>query len=73
MTYEQLEQMRSELIAREASKTGLRGRINAKFAECIYDPSPGGGGNWRQQITACTASDCPLYPVRPVSKSEVTI
>lgn len=42
----------------------LRGAINAKCRECIYDPH-GGGGTWRQQVTACTSYKCPLYPVRP--------
>ncbi len=64
------EERRDELIAREAGKAGLRGKINAKCIECIYDPCPGGGGNWRQQIQACTDTACPLYDVRPVSHPE---
>mgnify|MGYP001817626790 CR=1 FL=1 len=44
----------------------LRKAIDAKCRECIYDESSG-GGNWRQQVTACTAKTCPLYWVRPVS------
>ena len=46
---------------------GLRKAINDKCRECLYDVV-GGSGNWRQQITACTATTCPLFPVRPVSK-----
>jgi hypothetical protein len=61
---------KDEIIAREASKSGMRGKINAKCCECIYDGSGGAGGNWRQQVTACTSYSCPLYPVRPVSKSD---
>jgi hypothetical protein len=54
---------RSMLIAREGGKAGLRGKINAKCIECIYDPSSG-GGTWREQVWACTAPSCPLYSVR---------
>jgi hypothetical protein len=43
---------------------GLRTAINRKCRECIYDPR-GGGGTWREQVQACIAPDCPLYPVRP--------
>lgn len=45
----------------------LRAAINAKCKECIYDPIAG-KGTWRQQVEACTAPACPLYPVRPTSK-----
>ncbi|MAM70954.1 MAG: hypothetical protein CMP91_07440 [Gammaproteobacteria bacterium] len=44
----------------------LRKAINAKCAECIYDPIGGKGGK-KQQIEACTSYACPLYPVRPRS------
>ena len=47
----------------------LRKAINDKCKECIYDPLSG-LGNWRQQVTGCTSTDCPLYPVRPISKSD---
>ena len=40
--------------------------INAFCKECIYDPLD--KGNWKQQVTACTMSDCQLYPYRPKSK-----
>ena len=53
------------LIHREASKPGLRGKINAKCIECIYEEN-GGGGSWREQVGDCTAPLCPLYPVRPM-------
>lgn len=56
-----------ELIEREKSKPGLRGRINAMCINCIYDDAGGAGGNWKQQIEACTAPSCPLFDVRPVS------
>ena len=53
-----------EVIARESSKPGLRGKLNAKCAECIYDPL--GDGTWRQQVAACTNRSCPLWTVRPI-------
>ena len=57
---------RDELITRESSKPGLRGRVNAFCISCIVEPGAG-GGSWRQQVTDCTAVTCPLYPVRPQS------
>lgn len=59
---------RSEVIAREAGKPGLRGKINAKCTECIYDPYQ--PGTWRKQVENCTSPACPLYEVRPVSGGE---
>lgn len=60
--------------AREALKNrqprpSMRQAINAKCKDCIYDPEEG-GGTWRQQVEACTITDCPLYPVRPTSKGK---
>lgn len=52
-----------DAITRQMSKTGLRGRLNAKCIECIYDPA--GPGSWRQQVAACSSPQCPLYDVRP--------
>lgn len=57
---------RDEVIRQEAGKAGLRGRINAKCVECIYDPS--GAGSWLKQVGRCPSPDCPLYEVRPRSK-----
>lgn len=65
---EEINERREYLIAREAGKAGLRGRINAKCIECIYDPYCQGCGTWRQQTEACTAPECPLHEVRPISK-----
>ena len=56
--------LRETVIARESSKTGLRGKVNAKCCECIYDPK--GSGTWRQQVSNCTSWACPLYDVRPL-------
>ena len=58
-----------ELIAREAGKPGLRGKVNAKCISCIYDPKSG-GGTWKQQTEACLVNTCPLYEVRPRSQGE---
>ena len=38
--------------------------IEQKCRECIHDPRQ--QGTWRQQVAACTATACPLYPVRAV-------
>ena len=56
----------AETINRLASKAGLRGKIDAKCAECIYDPAQ--EGTWRLQVEKCTSRNCPLFDVRPVSE-----
>ena len=43
--------------------------VTQKCVECIYDPNSG-NGSWREQIKQCTATDCPLYPVRPLPMGE---
>lgn len=60
---------KQQLIDRLMSKPGLRGKVNAFCVHCIYDPGSG-GGNWRQQIEDCTARDCPLFDVRPLSSGK---
>ena len=45
----------------------LRQAINAMCAHCIYDKNA--EGRKLEQIEACTATECPLYEVRPVTKS----
>lgn len=53
----------------------MRKAINDMCKACIYhglglyDPEPG-NGNWRQQVEACTAQNCPLYGYRPKSRPE---
>lgn len=64
----EIDKKRQEVIQRESEKPGMRGKINAKCTECIYDPL-GGNGAWRQQVEACTSYDCPLYSVRPTSRA----
>lgn len=44
----------------------LRRAINDKCKDCLYDPLQ--SGTWREQIEACTSGNCPLFPVRPLSK-----
>ncbi len=40
----------------------LRAAIDAKCRDCIYDQqSP---GTWREQVAACTATECSLWPRR---------
>lgn len=60
---------KQKLIHREKAKPGFKGRVNAKCIECIYDDI-GGNGAWRQQVEACTSTGCPLYEIRPKSKSD---
>ncbi len=45
--------------------SSLRGAINGKCKDCIYDPKSG-LGTWRQQVGGCLSPACPLYPVRPM-------
>ena len=42
--------------------------IRAKCKDCIYDEK--NVGTWRQQVQGCTSTDCPLYPLRPLSQSK---
>jgi len=50
----------------------LRRAINEKCKDCIYDPLCG-GGNWRQQVSACAIKSCPLWPYRPQSQSRAGV
>ena len=52
---------------RKPRKASLRKCINEYCKWCIYDPRGLGLGTWREQTKGCTAKDCPLYSVRPVS------
>lgn len=42
----------------------LRSAIDAMCRACIHDPGSGNGA-WREQVSACSSSNCPLHPVRP--------
>jgi len=59
---------RQELIDKHVAKPGLRGKIDAHCISCVYEQS--NGGTWRQQVELCTVTVCPLYGVRPTSKSD---
>ena len=39
--------------------------IAAKCRECVYDDKA--AGTWRQQVSACHLTDCPLWRVRPLA------
>ena len=56
------------LIRKHTNKVGLRGKIDAKCIECIYDPYE--PGTWRKQVEECTSPSCPLYPVRAKSEAK---
>lgn len=47
----------------------LRAAIDAKCRSCIYDPACG-NGKWREQVAACSSSNCPLHSVRPRSAAK---
>ena len=47
-------------------RLSLRSAINAMCRYCIYDPG-GGNGTWREQVQACSSSNCPLHAVRPTT------
>lgn len=52
---------------KQRQRTSLRKAINAFCRWCIVDNTPG-NGTPAEQIRKCTATDCPLYRVRPYQK-----
>lgn len=50
------------------TRPSLRSAINSKCRECIADGNA--AGSWRKQVEQCTAINCPLYSVRPVTIGE---
>ncbi len=44
----------------------LRKAINQKCRECIHDEKA--AGTWLKQVEDCTSYQCPLYPVRPITR-----
>ena len=46
-------------------RPSLRKAVDVMCKSCIYDPGSGNGA-WRQQVQACSSSNCPLHSVRPV-------
>jgi len=63
------QERRDQLIANNVKKPGMRGKVNAKCIECIYEPDAG-TGTWRQQVEGCTSATCPLYDIRPTSSGD---
>jgi len=53
--------------ASKPTKAEVWRRINENCRFCIYDKHA--EGTWREQIEACTSTDCALYPIRPVSEN----
>lgn len=51
-----------------STRPSMRRAINAMCKSCIFDPV--GGGNWRQQVSACSTPSCPLFELRPVSRPQ---
>lgn len=41
--------------------------IAAKCKDCIHDPAA--PGNWKEQVSACSSVECPLWRFRPVSRA----
>lgn len=39
--------------------------ITAKCRDCTYHPA--NGGTWREQVTLCTVTGCPLWHYRPLA------
>ena len=50
-------------------KVSLRASINDKCRSCVYDEV--NVGSWLVQVTLCSCRDCPLFDVRPVTKSPI--
>jgi hypothetical protein len=49
-----------------ATRPPTRGEaIAAKCRDCLYDDKA--SGTWRQQVSACNLTDCPLWRVRPLA------
>ncbi len=50
-------------------KFSLRQAINSKCRSCVFDDA--NVGSWLVQVTLCSCKSCPLYEVRPVTKSPI--
>ena len=58
-----------EYIMTLFERPSLRKCINEHCKTCIYDPKA--AGTWRQQVTLCTVTGCPLYLARPTTKAPI--
>lgn len=56
-------------ILTEKKSVSLRNAIDENCRNCIYDDKA--EGTWRQQVTLCSVTSCAIYPVRPVTKSQI--
>jgi len=59
--------VKKELVKTNASKPGLRGKVDAACIRCRYDSRQ--KGTWRKQVEGCIISCCPLYTVRTKANS----
>lgn len=59
------------LRQRSGQHPSLRAPIDEYCKQCSYDETD--AGTWRQQVTLCPSSECPLYPVRPLSQDANTL
>lgn len=50
------------------SKPSYRKQVNEFCKQCIYDKTD--EGTWREQVQRCTAKDCPLFNLRPLTTGE---
>ena len=50
-------------------KHSLRQAINDKCRSCVFDEA--NVVSWLVQVTQCSCKGCPLYEVRPVTKSPI--
>ena len=57
------------VLMNESKRNSLRRAINNKCRSCIFDEA--NAGSWLVQVTLCSCKDCPLYEVRPVTKSPI--
>jgi len=48
----------------------LRKCVDDHCPLCIYNPEV--ARTWRQQVTLCPVTDCPLHPVRPITKAQIS-
>lgn len=56
---------RSQTIPRQG-RPSLRAAIDAHCRECGACDA---GANWREHISCCAVLSCPIWPVRPISRS----
>lgn len=57
----------AQIIAERLRRPGYKARVAAKCIDCSYDEAA--PGSWRAQVDACTVASCPLWEVRPRSRS----